>query len=136
MHWAAKYIELKYEPAARGPKTVDCWGLIYLVYREQFKTQLPEHPGICEHDTVQAARLIERGIELDWIRIANPFDGVLVAMSERTAIHHIGLYINGDGGYVMHCRPSLNVACQRIRDIRRSGMKRIEFYRYRLWPSS
>lgn len=135
MHWAAKYIGLPYAPAARGPKAVDCWGLVYLAYWQEFKIELPYYPGIPIEQPIECVTTISKGLKQDWVQVETPFEAAFVAMSERDAIHHIGLYLECRGGLVLHCRPGVNVVAEKIRQIKFRGIRKIEFYRYRLWPT-
>lgn len=43
--WVAQYVGLPYVPGGRSRAGVDCWGLLTLVWNEQFGVPLPEYEG-------------------------------------------------------------------------------------------
>lgn len=49
--WAAQYVGIPYRPLGRDRNGCDCWGLLALIWREQFGRDLPDY---------QAARWQER----------------------------------------------------------------------------
>jgi cell wall-associated NlpC family hydrolase len=136
MHWAAKYIGIPYEPAARGPDRVDCWGLVCLVYRNEYGMALPLYPGLSLEKPVEASVAIKEGLQDDWVPLDRPVDGALVAMSQREEIHHVALYANTDGGLVIHCWHAQNVVADKVRTLKMRGMRTIKFYQHRTWLTS
>lgn len=138
MHWATKYIGLPYEPAGRGPDKVDCWGLVRLVYQREFQIELPLYPGIAlETDSLKATIAIAEGLQRDWWPVSAPFDGCLVAMSQKRSIHHIGIFIAADGGKVLHCwHAAQQTVAETVHSLRMRGMKTILFYQHAKWPTS
>lgn len=129
-HWASTYVGLPYAPAARGPNEVDCWGLVYLVSKEVFNRTLPEYPGLCIHQPVEVAKTFARDLPSQWTQLPEPEDGCLVALSQRVAIHHCGIYADVDGGKVLHCRDFQNTIADTISGLRLKGFRIIQFYRW------
>ncbi len=136
IHWAAKYIGLDYEPAARGPEKVDCWGLVVVIYLNQFQILLPLYPGLSLANPVKASNAIRSGLEEAWTEVKRPFEGALVAMSQRKEIHHIGVFVLADGGRVLHCWNAQKVVADTVRNLRLRGMRTIKYYRHQQWPTS
>ena len=134
MHWATKYIGLPYEAGARGPQRVDCWGLLRLAYKENFQLDLPLYPGVSLNEPVHASSVIKKALAEEWLPVEEPFDGALVAMSQREAIHHIGLYVTVETGRVVHCWNSQCVVADSLRGLRLRGMRTIKFYKHSQWP--
>ncbi len=64
-----------------------------------------------------------------------PFDGAAVAMSQKMAIHHVGLYTTADGGRIVHCQDKANVIADTIRGLKLKGFRTIKFYRHITWPT-
>lgn len=134
-HWAAKYVGLPYAAGARGPDRFDCWGLVWLVYREQFGIHLPEFPGIGLGISPAAECVATFGAhaQQDWQQITSPVEGCGVGMSQRKgSIHHAGVYV---GGKVMHCWNGQPVVVDTLRSLQLKGFRTIVFYRHALWPS-
>lgn len=138
-HWAIEYIGRPYEAAARGPEKVDCYGLIWLIYKEKFNLELPLFPGISHLQPVECCRKIADNLQEDWIRIEEPFDGCLVAMSRGKEVHHIGIYAIASygSGRIVHCyHLTQTVVADTLRGLRLRGLSKILYYRHRLWPTS
>jgi len=133
MHWATKYIGLPYEISGRTVGGVDCWGLICLVYENEFGITLPFIPGIpaCEVSALCAA--IEKEVEQDWVKVEKPFDACAVTMSQGEVMHHVGLWIGADGGKVIHCWGRHKVIADTPKGIKLKGIRHMKFYRHREW---
>ena len=137
MHWVSKYIGLPYEAGARGPERVDCWGLACMVYAQEFGIVLPQYPGLSlEAKPVECSDAIKEGLANSWEETSAPFEGALVAMGERVAIHHIGIFVPSEVGRILHCWETQRVVLDLVRVLRLRGLKTIKFYRHRQWPTS
>jgi cell wall-associated NlpC family hydrolase len=136
MHWAAKYVGMKHVPGGRGPEAVDCWGLLRMAYRDRFGIELPELPGVTVGSLYQSVAVVQREFP-SWEEVGEPFDGAAVAMSQRKAIHHVGIYVQTpqDGGRILHCWDSYNVIVDTVARIRLKGFLVIKYYRHKLWPT-
>lgn len=128
-HFANKFIDLPWVQGARGPDAFDCWGLLIWLYRERHGVELPDVPGA---DLKTFWRLINREIQAPtvWQRVAIPREGYAVAMGGTEMFHHVGYYIEADGGMVLHAANMKNIVAQSIRGIKASGMQRIQFFRH------
>lgn len=137
MHWAAKYVGMPYEAGARGPEKVDCWGMVRLIYRNEFGIDLPEYPGISLKKPLEAARAIKDGLERCWVLTAIPNDGHLVAMSRSEDVHHIGLYAVCQGGpRILHCFNEKIVVADTLRNLKLHGVQMIKYYYHVQWLTS
>ena len=134
IHWAAKYIGMKYTLGSRGPNEVDCWGLLYLIYRREFHIELPEFPGIALADLMVIRNQLREAIQTDWVEVEKPFDGAAVAMSQRATLHHVGIYVRSDGGKVLHGWDGRGVVADTISDLRLKGFRVIRFFKHKTWP--
>jgi hypothetical protein len=134
MHWSSKYLGLKYQPGARGPENVDCWGLVRLVYLQEFRIELPLFPGVAESVAFKLRSFIEEETNRNWIQ-SEPFEGAGVAMSRGRAVCHVGIWTPLDGGKVIHCLEGVNVVADTIRNLKLKGLRYLEFYRHKSWPT-
>jgi len=136
MHWAAQYIGKPHEPGARGPDAYDCWGLLREVYHTHYGIDIPDIPIRDSNSALAVHRQMDEIIQEDWIKLEEPFDGCAIAMSQRHAYHHAGIYLAERGGVVLHCWDKHNVCIDTMSRIRLKGLRRITFYKHRLWPTS
>lgn len=136
MHWAVKYIGMKHVRGGREPGAVDCWGLLCLVYREEFQIELPAYPGVTAQSIPFIASTIKSDARRDWVELEKPVDGCAVAMSQRVIPHHVGIYVTADGGRVIHCWDTQNVISDTFRGLAAKGFQVIKFYQHHLWPTS
>jgi len=135
MHWIAKYIGLPYLSGGRDVQGVDCWGLIFLVYPQEFQIELPTLPGISAQAPLGIHRTLTEHAEQDWKELQYPVDGCVVAMSQKEAMHHVGLWANADGGKVVHSWKGDRVIADTTLKIRLKGFRKLKFYQHRLWPA-
>jgi cell wall-associated NlpC family hydrolase len=137
MHWSNKYLGLPWVIAARGPFAYDCWGLVQAVYINEFGINLPTYPGIEFETKLALAKLVEQEVtkaESRWKVEPTPIDGCVVAMSSHKAIHHVGVFIDVDGGLILHTQKGTGVVAQKQSTLKSVfRFSRIEFYSHK-WP--
>lgn len=133
-HWARKYIGMQHSLGARGPRQVDCWGLLCVVYKNEFKIDLPQFPGIALCSVVAITSAIGESAKKDWIEVKNQFDGCAVGMGLQKVVHHVGIFADADGGKVIHSWEKRNVVADTVDGLRAKGFRTIKFYRHREWP--
>lgn len=134
MHWSQNYIGLPHKEGGRARDGLDCWGLIRLVYKEQADIELPELPGIGAAKVLETCHTVIKELEVSWIEIPRPVECCAVGMSQKEAIHHVGIYTGADGGKIIHCWGSQNVVADTLRVLRIYGFRTIKFYKHILWP--
>lgn len=131
MHWGAEYIGKPWLPGGRDLSGLDCWGLVYHIYRERFGIELPAFPGVEPGDHALVAKFITEGAATggDWQRMATGRDGCVVALGKTRALHHVGLWLDTDGGLVLHASYG-GVIAQSLATLRSFRWHRIEFYKH------
>lgn len=124
--WVYKYIGLKYKDASWGPEYYDCWGLMALVYRDEFGID------IVEDITLYSSRMgkIERyeKYKSRWLRVDEPEigDGILFLIGGK--VPHCGIYIGNNR--MLHSIEGVMSCIQRINDTK--WKSRFEgYYTYR-----
>ena len=98
----SKYINLPYRLKGRDFKGVDCFGIIWLIYKEELGITLPDFLNVDYDDTWYKNGknhiLNEMGTFNDklWSRAEKPyqlFDGLIFYLSSKKIANHCGMYI-------------------------------------------
>lgn len=133
-HWSTEYIGKPYEPGARGPSDFDCWGLLLDVYR-RFGITLPELDGISVASAIAIHRQIDLSAKEEWDEVEKPFDGAAVALSQRTAYHHVGLAVVTERPGILHAAEGDRVVIETTRALQLRGFKKITYFKHKSWPT-
>lgn len=130
MHWAAQYIGLPWVSGGNGPDEFDCWGFVRFIKAKHFNTQVPvidvdatnvrtvlkcfkEHPELSRYD----------------IHESNPQAGDVVLLRHSRHPVHCGIWIDVDGGGVLHCAQGGGVVFQKPTALKLAGWSGLQFYR-------
>jgi cell wall-associated NlpC family hydrolase len=127
-HWAAHYVGLPWVKGAEGPHAYDCWGLVRHVQRAHFHRELPAI-DLDALDLAAIEGVLAGGVhDRRWLRTPHPLegDGVIVAQGRNI---HVGVWIDYDGGRVLHSVGGWGVVCTDLLRMRAAGMGRLRFYR-------
>ncbi len=129
-HEIAKYIGLKWGLGASGPDAYDCHHLVIELQKKIYNKELPSV-------AVNAASLrdIVKKISKDkvWDRfekIDSPEDGCIVKLFTAVNPDHIGLYIDIDGGGIIHSLRHTGVVFDTVFILQKTYSK-LEFFRYK-----
>jgi hypothetical protein len=131
---AAEFIRpllgLPWRSGAYGPDAFDCLGLVHVVQRDLFgraTTIELAPPGdvralmrfVREHDERRKWRAAER-----------PVHGALVEMAESRHPFHVGVWLDIDGGGIVHCARGTGVAFASDLDMRTAGWRRFVYHHW------
>lgn len=128
MNLALELCGRPYEHGASGPHSFDCWGLVRHIYKQELGIEIqPYNDG---YDGAGGPFDAFAAHIPDWEAIANPTPLCVVAMGRTKRIHHCGVYLDLDGGMVLHAdRPT--VQCTPLSRLPSIGWRTIKFYQ---WP--
>jgi cell wall-associated NlpC family hydrolase len=108
----------------------DCWGFFRRVQAEQFKRELP----VIEPSNYGVRTLIrtysDHAERARWhpVDYAMEGDGVLMGKARRPT--HVGVWVEADGGGVLHCQENSGVIFTSHRALARLGWNVLGLYRY------
>ena len=122
----AQYIGKPWVAGGTGPGEFDCWGLLAYVAREHFGCQLPSIMGLTEDERREAYRQgLEDGL---WRPVEHPQHGDAVLLRGGNS-PHVGIYLDIDGGGVLHALEGVGVIFSRRVVLPTQGYGRVQFYR-------
>jgi cell wall-associated NlpC family hydrolase len=125
-----RFVGLPYLDKGRDLAGVDCWGLVWMVYRELLGIELPSYSDryVTGSDRRAIARLIAGELD-EWreitVTLEQPFDCVL--MREGGLPRHIGIVTSA--GMLLHVQPGATSRIERYRHGLIAG-RVVGFYRF------
>ncbi len=123
MHWAEELIGRPWQAGGRGAQAFDCWGLVRFCWREHFGIEVPEIPV----DAADLRRVLDAFRDHPerrrWRLVAEPREGDAVLMRQSRHPVHVGLWLDVDGGGVLHAARGIGVAFQNPRDLDLQGWR-------------
>lgn len=95
--WAKKYVRVPFKDGGRDMAGVDCYGLHYLIEKQEFNRLIPAHEGI--HFNCADVATIEGLIasrKSGWRRLSHAEIGCAVLLLVQNLPAHMGVYIGSD----------------------------------------
>lgn len=91
----SKYVGIPFVDHGRDRRGVDCWGLVRLVYAEEFRIVLPSYTEVYasleERDEIAAA--LDRGLKRrPWLGVTDPRPGDVLWYRLGRHACHVGLH--------------------------------------------
>jgi len=120
---------VRYESGSMGPKTFDCWGLVRYIQREGFGRDLQSIVPPSENVRELIKFIRAHPEHKNWKKSDVPVHGGLVEMSNSTHPHHIGVYLDIDGGGIVHCSVA-GVTFDPVIALTCSGWRSLIYYEY------
>jgi cell wall-associated NlpC family hydrolase len=109
LSWLNRYIGKPYKYGGRDMEGMDCYGLLVLIFRERYSTNLPDWV-VDEIDlkgrSGQIADVVCSG---KWTEMEEAADGDVAVCYRTKLAFHVGLFY---GGGVIHCSHGLGVIYQ------------------------
>ena len=126
--WPALYIGLPWEAGGQGPHAFDCMGLFKHLQASYFGVQVPSIIAPDYDDPQALAPLFKKHAEhARWHRILAPEHGCAVIIHRPM---HIGVWLDFDGGGVLHCMRGAGVVYTSQSAWILSGFGRCEYFRH------
>jgi cell wall-associated NlpC family hydrolase len=121
---------VKYESGSMGPDTFDCWGLVRHIQKEAFgrDLQIIEPPSDKVRDLIKFIK--EHPEHQNWEKVDHPTHGGVVELSNSFHPNHVGVYLDIDGGGILHCSVA-GVTFDPLIILKASGWRRFNFYKYK-----
>lgn len=128
MHWVNQYIGKQWKSGACGPDKYDCFGIVKTILERHYKTILPDI-----HVDTNSLLSIIKAIKSDsawseWELIEKPHDGCLVKLYKQVEPDHIGIWLEIDGGGIIHSPNGGSVCFDKPFHLAAMGWKKLEYY--------
>lgn len=122
-----EYVGLPYKEGGETPEGFNCWGLLRYVLRYNFGVIIPNVPI---HDATASVQWFVNGVRAgEVIELPGPVHGAGVLLRGGDA-PHVGVYLDIDGGGVLHALEDLGVVFSPMDSLRVLGYSRLKYYRY------
>lgn len=111
--WSNQYIGIPFLDCGRDSRGVDCWGLVRLIYEEQFDIDLPVFND--DYDDTRDSRAIEGLYYIerqDWIERPGPAPGDVVMFKMHAIPLHVGVVV--DARTFIHSMEGRNTCVERL----------------------
>lgn len=121
-------IGLPYVVGAQGPNEFDCWGLAKEVQKRLFNRDMPsiEDPPTDLHNLMNFIK--KHPARRQWLKSKGPKHGQLVELAHGKHPFHIGVYLNIDGGGLIHSVNPLGVCFDRIPALEAAGWRKFIYH--------
>lgn len=129
MHWAESYLGKPWASGQCGPSAYDCHGVVRGVYRDRLGIDLPTVDANAL-STLSVAKAMRHYDYSEWREIPKPErDLDVVEMSLARRPHHVGIWLDLDGGGVLTSVEGSGVIFQTLASLKRHGWKITNCYR-------
>lgn len=116
-----------WKSGAGGPEAFDCWGLAKVVQKELFGRSLPDIAVDSENVRAVMREVATTSARNSWERVDGPAHGRLVEMASGRHPYHIGVYLDVDGGGVLHCQNPAGVCFDRVATLQVAGWRGLSY---------
>lgn len=127
-----KYIGIPFVDGGRAISGLDCWGLVKLIYKNEYNIELPDYYCSC-NSYAMVGSLMANEKNKYWERVENPKEGNIITFEGLVpeleyAITHVGIVINDT--HFIHAIQDIGVSAKHLH--RGFWSERIEgFYQWK-----
>lgn len=130
--WVKDYVGIPFKERGRDRNGVDCWGLVYLIYKERFGIEIESYTG--DYSTTKDRKTIERLLrqgKSEWEPVEEgkqELGDVIICLVKKRPVH-TGLVI--DKRHVLHVDQGIDSVYQDYTSRLWTQVYKIEgFYRH------
>ena len=128
---ASELIGTPYLAGGQDASGFECWGLVRYFYRHAYGTPLKDFSHIYPRDLKATSAQFEAAAEsIEWQQIEKPECGCVVAMSRSKVLHHVGIWLEIDGGLCLHALDGYAVVAQTIGQLKQQHFSKILFFKH------
>ena len=121
-HFANKYIGLPWVAGGQGPDSFDCWGFVRFILKHEYGITVPR-VNVNPDNLRDVLTAFKQNLAFQsFINVSTQKSGDVVLMRQAKNPVHCGLWIDIDGGGVLHCVRDSGVVFQNTRSLNLSGL--------------
>lgn len=125
--WHNKYIGIPFLDKGRDINGIDCWGLVRLVYKQEYNIDLPNFSTDYETDDAERMRDLLAQYKEGWEKIDTPTEGCIVLFNILGVESHMGIAVSST--HFLHARDRYDSAIESFESV--GWRNRITgFYKY------
>lgn len=125
--WHNKYIGIPFLDKGRDINGIDCWGLVRLVYKQEYHIDLPNFSSNYEADDSEQMKDLLAQYKEGWEKIDAPTEGCIVLFNILGVESHMGIAISST--HFLHARDRRDSAIESFESV--AWRNRITgFYKY------
>ena len=130
-HWAEAYLTagIRWHARPDGARRHHCWSFVRLLLARHYGIVVPEAFVNAADAAAVNAAFAGSGIKAGFMPVPAPQDGDVVLMSGNGRATHCGLYLDVDGGRVLHCERGVGVTIDSLASLAVNGWRNLEFWR-------
>jgi len=130
VHWAFAYLGTPWVSGGDGTDGYDCYTFMRHIQRLHFGIDMPAVETNAEDIRAVALAMREHAEKTNWHHVTQPQEGDSVLMAHAKYPSHAGVYLDVDGGGILHCVRGQGVVFSSLTALNLSGWSRLEFYRH------
>ena len=108
--WHNKYIGIPFLDKGRDIDGIDCWGLVRLVYKQEYNIDLPSFSTDYEADDTERMKDLLAQYKEGWEKIDTPTEGCIVLFNILGVESHMGIAISST--HFLHARDRYDSAIE------------------------
>ena len=108
--WQNKYIGIPFLDKGRDTNGIDCWGLVRLVYKQEYNIDLPSFSSEYEADDTERMRDLFAQYKEGWEKIEEPVEGCIVLFNIFGIESHMGIAVSST--HFLHARDKYTSAIE------------------------
>lgn len=106
---------------AQGPDSFDCWGLVRFVLLHEYGYNVPP-VNINPNNLRDVLSAFHADLAFQaFVEVDKPQDGDVVLMRQAKNPVHAGIWLDVDGGGVLHCVREIGVVFQNVPSLNATG---------------
>lgn len=115
-------------PGANGPDAYDCWGAAQVIQKRLFNRNMPD----IKDPPTDIRRLMvfihNHEARSQWVRADTKRHGQLVELAHGNHPFHIGVYLDVEGGGIIHSLANIGISWDRELTMKAAGWRKFVYH--------